>query len=377
MRKIVLTLLCLIFAAVTVGCTSTGAGNPSAVSAENTPSSSDIVDYTLYAYSDIGSRFFIRLYSDGTFKYYQNELGVPSVRGVWTTENEILTLIESTKTGSYYVNRFRVEKDLLVWLADGSDGFNEQKPHDGATLHAIQEETIILISAALEGFVTAESLKSGTPCQVELRRSSDDLYHDLELVITTSSGTIRQVVTAVERGEPCDDEKLYLADLDGDGVCEIILHEDCGGNGGYGSYRSRVFKVENNALNEIFEVAPYEDMDTGFYWEIAEPFAFLIRNRYTDLSLKLEADQYRKDYYFDGKGKLTADFSAYPLNVDNFYKFYPKDVDGDGIYELCTSQYTWDIAHVDGVGEAKCVIKYDSSSKSFRVVQTDFYPLGE
>ena len=270
---------------------------------------------------------------------------------------------------------------LLSGITAGCTFTGAETPTDApvestAPTDALKEPTAPTANA-LEGFVTEESLKSGVPCQVELRRSSEDLYHDLELIIISSTGTIREVVTAVEREEPCVDETLYLADLDGDGVSEIILHEDCGGNGGYGSYRSRVFQVENNALIEIFEVAPYEDMDTGFYWEITEPFGFLIRNRYTDLSLKLEADQYRKDYYFDSEGTSKVDFSDCPLNVDTFYEFYPKDVDGDGVFELCVCQYVWDIAHVDGVGEAKCVIKYDSSAKSFRVVQADFCPLGE
>ena len=66
------------------------------------------------------------------------------------------------------------------------------------------------------------------------------------------------------------------------------------------------------------------------------------------------------------------DPEAFQLWADSFYEFYPRDIDGDGIYEICTTQYTWDITHVDGVGDAKCVFKYDKASGSFRIIETDF-----
>lgn len=233
-------------------------------------------------------------------------------------------------------------------------------------------ETEVVYEA--EGFVTAESLKRGVPCKILLEKNCEGARHlNTQLVVTSPAGTIRQTISHGIGPVIPDGERLHLADLDGDRVCEIILQEDLGGNGGYGAYRCRVFKVDNNTITAIFDVDSENELNTGFYWEICDNFKFIIHNRITGDSWEIEADQYRRDYYFDGTGKVAVeDPEAFQLWADSFYEFYPRDIDGDGIYEICTTQYTWDITHVDGVGDVKCVFKYDTASGSFRIIETDF-----
>ena len=233
-------------------------------------------------------------------------------------------------------------------------------------------ETEVVYEA--EGFVTAESLKRGVPCKILLEKNCEGARHlNTQLVVTSPAGTIRQTISHGIGPIIPDGERLYLADLDGDNICEILLQEDLGGNGGYGAYRCRVFKVDNNTITAIFDVDSENDLNTGFYWEICDNFKFIIHNRITGDYWEIEADQYRRDYYFDGTGKIAVeDPEAFQLWADSFYEFYPRDIDGDGIYEICTTQYTWDITHVDGVGDVKCVFKYDTASGSFRIIETDF-----
>ena len=223
-----------------------------------------------------------------------------------------------------------------------------------------------------EGFVTKECLDSGVPGCVTLELNyQDDTYLYSQLIITTPTRTIKQKITTPEEDGYSVDEFLYLADVDGDQVCEILLQEDLGGNGGYGAYLCRVFQITDNAVTEIFRSEPGEP-DTGFYLELQDSFTIRIHNQITGDQWEIAADEHRKAYYFDQSGKLTADPKNHPLNVDSFYEFIPKDVDGDGIYEICTTQYTWDITHVDGVGNAKCVFKYNKASGSFQIIKTDF-----
>jgi hypothetical protein len=231
----------------------------------------------------------------------------------------------------------------------------------------------------LEEFVTLESVNNNTPCRITLEKNCEGARHlNTQLVVTSPAGTIRQTISHGIGPIIPDGERLYLADLDGDNVCEILLQEDLGGNGGYGAYRCRVFKVDNNTITAIFDVDSENDLNTGFYLEICDNFKFIIHNRITGDSWEIEADQYRRDYYFDGTGKIAVeDPEAFQLCVDSFYEFYPRDIDGDGIYEICTTQYTWDIYHVDGVGDAKCVFKYDNASNCFRIIETDFVPYEE
>lgn len=231
----------------------------------------------------------------------------------------------------------------------------------------------------VEGFVTVESLENRTPCRITLEKNCEGTRHlNTQLAVTTSAGTFRQIISTSIGPVIPEGETLYLADLDGDSDSEIILQEDLGGCGGYGTYRCRVFQVDNNGISEMFNSEPEEKMDTGFYWEICDQYKFQIHNRITGDAWELKADEYRRKYYFDELGKVAVENpGSFQLWTDSFYEIYPKDIDGDGVYELCTTQYTFDRAHVDGVGDAKCVFKYDNASNCFRIIETDFVPYTE
>jgi len=57
-----------------------------------------------------------------------------------------------------------------------------------------------------------------------------------------------------------------------------------------------------------------------------------------------------------------------------FFSFEPKDTDGDGIYEIEGKQYTSLIGRADYVGTASCILKYNTQSKVFEVIDAWYEP---
>lgn len=86
-----------------------------------------------YEKDGCGGYFTISIYEDGTFQYYEGMLSSYIGIGTWTLDENILCLkdqemhrfTEDLSTMEPYIrtNYFKVEKDCLVWLAQGSDNF--------------------------------------------------------------------------------------------------------------------------------------------------------------------------------------------------------------------------------------------------------------
>ena len=77
---------------------------------------------------DVGA-FWMEINEDGTFSYYEGFLSSYYGIGEWRFEDGILTL---TDDGSYnIVNRFRVMKDRLVFIEEGSRNFLYVKVKNG------------------------------------------------------------------------------------------------------------------------------------------------------------------------------------------------------------------------------------------------------
>lgn len=83
-----------------------------------------------YEKEGFGSDFVISIYPDGRFFYYVGALSSYIGMGNWTVEEGILTLTDDAG-GYHYSNRFRIGKNTLTYLAEGSTGFMYLTPEDG------------------------------------------------------------------------------------------------------------------------------------------------------------------------------------------------------------------------------------------------------
>lgn len=176
-------------------------------------------------------------------------------------------------------------------------------------------------------------------------------------------------------------EKLYLADLDGDGLDEVIVHRCVDLFGGAGQYISQVFKVNDWHIDEIFSTLSSSGIfNSGFGSELKDGFKLEISNVFTDYKTALDfsdsPEEYRSFYWLEN-GKIGREDTTGYLRIDSFYEFYPEDVDEDGVYEIICTQYTSLHGHSDYTGDAKTVLKYNEKYKTFEVVDAEFIPYEE
>ena len=171
------------------------------------------------------------------------------------------------------------------------------------------------------------------------------------------------------------EDKVYSCDVDGDGCDEILLHQAVGFTGGAGQFVSRVFKVRENALYEIFnsqvDVLSGEERqyDTGFRSEFEKDRKLKVTNSITGYCSVIDISQKYTDEFFDENGKGLLELS---IECDSFFEFQPKDLNGDGVYEIECLQYVSLLGHADGVGYAKSILKYSEKKKDFFIVESCF-----
>ncbi len=195
---------------------------------------------------------------------------------------------------------------------------------------------------------------------------------------TKENVLITYIGTSVDSQSPHN--KVSFSDVDGEPGEEIIINADTGGNGGYGQYTSSVWKLSDKGIENIFEACTIVGLfDTGFESELQEPFKLIISNKYT--GYKTTIDYSNKSEYigtiFDKNGKPLSNSAFTNASFDSFYFFEPIDIDNDGVFEIMCKQYTSLHSHVDHIGDAQTIIKYDKSKKDFKIIDTEFIEYSE
>lgn len=163
---------------------------------------------------------------------------------------------------------------------------------------------------------------------------------------------------------------IEVEDFDGDGYKEILVQEAADAFGGFGQYVSRVYKYDNGSLKTIFSSLKDEGngVYTGFSCTVLEDYNLIIHNEFTGYEETFNYRDVRKTWY----GEEDGTYFGTELRVDSFYRFEPVDVDEDGVYEIVGYQYTSLNSHVDYVGSAKTVLKYNNEKAAFEVVNAEF-----
>lgn len=246
----------------------------------------------------------------------------------------------------------------------------------------------ILSTAGLEGCTVAGVLYGNiisTEEKSEVHLLKDDrynsMYHDLYLAVETDESVyFYDFADSDVNYSGAYFEDLYLADLDGDGLDEIIVNRCIAMSGGAGGYISQVFKYHGYGMfRMIFNSENTFEYYTGFTSELKDGFKLEISNVFTGYKTLVDyknAKKYR-GVYWDENGKVIRTQNYDYLMYDSFREFYPEDVDRDGIDELVCLQYTSLYGHSDYIGNVKSVLKYNEKYKTFEVVDAEFIPYEE
>lgn len=224
--------------------------------------------------------------------------------------------------------------------------------------------------ASTEGFVTTQSKDNNTPCQIRTRKyrndATDYIGYALHIEVDTGEQILKKVIEPTCGPAP-EESSLFLRDIDGDGIQEILIHHNTGGCGGAGSYHTWVLKVENDDIQVLFD--NYDEFDTGFENRFLEGYQMEVKNKFTGYTLVYDVkDRYGE--YIDHSEKLPSD----KFMIDSFYMFEPKDTDGDGISEILCKQYTSIRMHADYTGTACSVLKFNTQAQAFEVIDAWYEP---
>ena len=271
---------------------------------------------------------------------------------------------------------------------NNSSSANIEKPHQKLTATELPYESDWLktdlskvglknlsIGETAEGRFTTHA--STSPRYVYLlndyeRYGENSIYHDSYLAIETDSKILFKDLSSDNYSGSYGDT-LYVHDVDGDGIDEVIVQQTVGMTGGAGQYLSRIFKVVDDEIQETFNSSTTDLYDTGFISILKDDFKLEVRNRFTGYAKTLDfsAKEQYIGVYFDEDGKVIGDGIIW---CDSFREFTPEDVDGDGIFEMVYLQYVSLYGHTDYIGDAKSVLKFNPNTQKFEVIKAEFIP---
>lgn len=153
---------------------------------------------------------------------------------------------------------------------------------------------------------------------------------------------------------------VFLADMDGDAIDEIILHFEISGNGGT---ITQIYKVENDS---IVLFADLNQFDTGFQSLYEPGYKMRIFNRFTQSVYFVDIATWFSEDAFDEKGVALVKEN---IEVRPFYSCKAKYSDTSGKFELHCMQEVRLGGHI---GDVYTVIEYNEMDKMFEVIKSDF-----
>lgn len=233
------------------------------------------------------------------------------------------------------------------------------------------EDQNVIHCASAEGMVTEKSVTNNTPCQIRLikQQENEETSCSLVIEIDTESSVLKKELDSnvVPRAF---ESSLFLGDVDGDTIEEILIHHNTGGVGGFGLWQTWVLKIENDEILTLFE--SFNEFDTGFESRFLDNYQLEVKNRFIDYTLVFDVKDSHKKHITNSQEKPDGN-----IYLDSFYVFEPKDVDDDGICEIICKQYTSIFLHADYTGIAHSVLKFNTDAQSFKVVDAWYEPYVE
>ena len=230
------------------------------------------------------------------------------------------------------------------------------------------------IVCSTEGITSDRSEDAFPICIVGDFRYGSAFVHDSYLAAATPYGIyVYDLSVWFDAVVPFFTDTLEIGDIDGDGVDEILVQQDNGGVGGAGSYDSWVFKVGIQRMEPLFCTNREAQFDTGFESTLLDGYGLQITNRFTgyDQTFDIRASH---PMMFDEAGNVKAEEKIF---ADCFSRFTFADPDGDGICEISCEQYVSLHTHVDYVGTAGSILKFDRERRIFTVADAWFSPREE
>ena len=195
--------------------------------------------------------------------------------------------------------------------------------------------------------------------------------YDSYLLIRTK----KDVILFYKLNDRTDDRSLKLYDMDGDGLDEIIIRYEVARNG-LPLYRTRIFKVINDNIKEVFSITSDAECAerTGFQVELQDGWRAQIINRYFDFSLQIDLidmDMQQKEKFFDEKGQIKNSECFLIMISDESYEI--EDMDNNGVFELLLTGHIFLDSRNTLIGRWSCTWKYNEISEEIELVRAEIW----
>jgi len=257
----------------------------------------------------------------------------------------------SGDTGFYEMSRHQVLSDIsMPGRLSAFEGFTLDIPEVGL------EKVIVKTKVKANDFDSHETSRY-VYLLGDYRYDKKDNIYDSYLAVEKDDKTL-----FYDFGHFSLKDYLYLCDVDGDGLDEILVQQITGMSEETGPFSSYVFKVVDEKIQEVFSSSTAHSFNTGFYSEYSDSNELKILNTFTGYSALVDIS------YIDASVK-SADIWCGSLRV-----VAPKDIDEDGVIELFCLQHVFLEGRTECLGNAQSILKYNPISQKFEVIQTEFFP---
>lgn len=150
------------------------------------------------------------------------------------------------------------------------------------------------------------------------------IYEDGEVVIIRELGK--------EIYESTNPNEIWLRDLDGDKVDEIILPNAYTENG---RDDTLVYKITDNGFEEFLNTKDLSDY--GYYLAQSDYNNHVnIKNKYTETTVNFNGVSANNKYFYDENGNFKTDII---LEYSNTATTSLEDINGDGVFEIIIERY--------------------------------------
>lgn len=186
-----------------------------------------------------------------------------------------------------------------------------------------------------------------------------EIYTDVYLEVETDG-----IVLTYELGEwdhfALTEGTFSLADLDGDGIDEMVLIMTVTGNGGV---LAQVFGVQENKIVMLWNL---NDIPLGITTQYCDGYIMVLENVTAGFSLEVEMSKEFWPDKFDEHGKYTGSFEVY---IDSISQGF---VEPATAVELPRISCVRDISYTDINGSLTVVFQYDPVAGILKPVEMEF-----
>jgi hypothetical protein len=259
----------------------------------------------------------------------------------------------------------RSENAAVKYVYRRGDGEAPAAPHAyDLGLDAAETATLELYASE-----TARTADGGTATVYYYGCQTEGQVQYSHHVLFVDYGGCTRLCAEIAEGFPLGD--FYIADVDGDGADEILLHVQTDAFGGMGQFSSYIYKISEGGMTALFDSGAAE-FDTGFTLSFADGYKMTVGNENAELGVTFEHRYDDANPYFDADGNTTS--APEPLYADAaFYEFKPADIDGDGVFELVTAQYASLWGHSDALGAAYTILRWNGETGALDVIKAGFW----